>query len=85
MPFVALSSPLLMWAFPWPTAFSGSSFLRGFSAAAPPEDAHTRALLLTSAPATSSVSSWPVGSFHPVFQPWLQIQTVICLKTFQVP
>lgn len=46
------------------------------------EDSHARALLLTSAPATSSVSSWPVGSFHSVFQPWLQIQTVIVLKTF---
>ena len=46
------------------------------------EDSHTQALLLNSAPATSSVSSWPVGSFHSKFQPWLQIQTVIFLKTF---
>lgn len=46
------------------------------------EDSHTQALLLNSAPATSSVSSWPVGSFHSNFQLWLQIQTVIFLKTF---
>lgn len=80
--FVALSSPLLSGGSPSPLLSLAAHFSLVFQPQFLLEDSHARALLLTSAPATSSVSSWPVGSFHSIFQPWLQIQTVIVLKTF---
>lgn len=65
---VVFSSPLFMWVFPGPTPFFSLSRQAYLSLLFEPrdlfEDCHMRILLLTSAQATSSISSWPVCCIH---------------------